>query len=1728
MADPASPPPSDEIPKTWDARSPLPSDIHLNAVATGGTTSVAVGTDGLIFSSSGNDDALAPRNSKVVKDLNDVIFADDSFVAVGDEGTILTSGDGSDWSSESLQTTSSVNAVVYGNDTFVAIGDGGSIFISTNGLDSWSDKSDSTVNVNLNAIVFDGDKFVAVGDDGTVISSTNGSNWTAPESISVEDLNGISYGDDVLVAVGDNGEILKAPKALDAPWIKQGSFDADFDFNSIAHGDNGFVAVGDAGVLVTSSDGTNWTDETSVLDGMTSDLLKITNVGLAFFIFDSTGNIIANVEGEWTAFSVITPNTLNAFIYADGTYITGGTGGFISTSIDGVSWSKANSRTVMDVNSIAYGKTDVNARIFTAVGSSGGILTSSDNGATWSEPTQTPEDTDSLNGIVYGNQFVAVGDNGKIETSSDSDSWEKVTDPDFGTENLYAVAHNGEKGASSVYVAVGDNGTILTSINGTDWSEQTSGTTEALKGIAFGSGTFVAAGANGTVLSSKDGETWTIQNANTDADLNGVSFGDGVFLAAGAEGKTIYSVDLGKTWVLQSPAAPDMTKTLNAIGYVADAYRHIAVGTDGTMIASNAFLSKPLFVSFSPTYSETGVKVGANLVITFNQTVTQAPNKAFAIYEILDMENELYNEFDSIPTDSDRVTINGNVVTIDPEKDFRENSTYLVSIKKDAFLNDGGKASDDSLDRNSKWMFTTESADSDSPTVLEYSPADEDTDVALETDLKLTFSENVYAKFGNIEIYDSTNNDEPIQSIPADAEQVHIDGSVVTIDIADLNYETSYYVKIGTDVFEDAAHNAYAGTTDSEKWRFKTIDAPDTDAPTLESHSPTGDNVLADSNLQLTFNENVKAKTGNIELYKSSNDKDPVQTIPVDSDDVDVVGTEVTVKLADLDFATSYFVKIAAGAFEDEAVTPNAYAGIDDKTTWTFTTENVPDKTAPTVTSFLPTKGATGVGIGTDLTLTFTENVKASDYDIEIYKSTDTETPVQSIVALKANIQGNVVTIHPSAVLEYNTSYFVKIVNGTFRDAAGNKYAGITEPDGWQFTTTAEPDTTPPTVSTYLPAIEATNVAIGTNLQLTFSENVKASDADIKIYKSTDDENAAETIFAMSNKVSIAGNVVTINPSVDLAYDTIYFVTIDAGAFKDLAGNDYAGIEGNAWSFKTASAPIAPDTTAPTVTSVSPADNATNVSATTNLSIVFSENVVAKNANIIVKNEKDDAVVASIKANNTELVTVADKNVTIKTSDLLKKGVSYYVLIEAGAFADTSDNSFAGISDRTSWNFTTESEPVTPPSGGGAPSGPVTETIPANVENGAAQGSTVSNVSIKRTTDATGVKKDDITFTVDQASQTVSQLKAAGSHSAKIIVPDEKDEVAETKLALPKATTQQFAENQIDLDFFTVNAEVKVPSRSLTGFGDDIYFNLVPLKAQQLRTDAEARAKAQVQLVSGTAKVTLVGRPMTIDTNLQNREVTLVLPLDATLTAEQLQDLAIFIEHSDGTKELVKGQIVPYGQTGKSGISFTVNKFSTFTVVLVEGLNPAVEVKAYMTGYADGTFGPGKSITRAEAATIIARTFKQTAAGAATAYTDVAADHWAADAIGQVSQSGIMKGYADGSFKPNQTITRAEMATMLARLITGVAGNAASFSDIAGHWAQAAIESTAKAGIVTGYEDGTFRPSQTLTRAEAVTIINRALGIAPLTTAAQKWTDVPAQHWAYGNIQAASVDHIVK
>ena len=142
---------------------------------------------------------------------------------------------------------------------------------------------------------------------------------------------------------------------------------------------------------------------------------------------------------------------------------------------------------------------------------------------------------------------------------------------------------------------------------------------------------------------------------------------------------------------------------------------------------------------------------------------------------------------------------------------------------------------------------------------------------------------------------------------------------------------------------------------------------------------------------------------------------------------------------------------------------------------------------------------------------------------------------------------------------------------------------------------------------------------------------------------------------------------------------------------------------------------------------------------------------------------------------------------------------------------------------------------------------------------------------------------------------------------------------------------------------------------------------------------------------------------------------------------------------------------------------------------------------AYLAGYTDGTIRPEGNITRAEVATIFFRLmtdeYREDCWSTSSGFTDVTAANWYNNAISTTAQAGWIAGYEDGSFRPNAYITRAEFATIAARFLSEDYAGGHRFNDIQGHWAAEYIDRAAAAGWIGGYEDGTFRPNAYITRA---------------------------------------------
>ena len=193
---------------------------------------------------------------------------------------------------------------------------------------------------------------------------------------------------------------------------------------------------------------------------------------------------------------------------------------------------------------------------------------------------------------------------------------------------------------------------------------------------------------------------------------------------------------------------------------------------------------------------------------------------------------------------------------------------------------------------------------------------------------------------------------------------------------------------------------------------------------------------------------------------------------------------------------------------------------------------------------------------------------------------------------------------------------------------------------------------------------------------------------------------------------------------------------------------------------------------------------------------------------------------------------------------------------------------------------------------------------------------------------------------------------------------------------------------------------------------------------------------------------------------------------------------------------------------------------------------------AYIVGYPDGNVKPGGNITRAEVATIFFRLLTEEVRTAnstqSNSLSDVTRGQWFNHAVSTLSSMGIVKGHNDGTFAPNAPITRAEFAAIAARFDDKNTDTSSKFTDIASHWAKNEIGIAANKGWINGYPDGTFRPNQYITRAEAMTLVNRVLNRLPenssdLLNSMIKWPDnSDASAWYYLAVQEATNSHYYK
>ena len=310
------------------------------------------------------------------------------------------------------------------------------------------------------------------------------------------------------------------------------------------------------------------------------------------------------------------------------------------------------------------------------------------------------------------------------------------------------------------------------------------------------------------------------------------------------------------------------------------------------------------------------------------------------------------------------------------------------------------------------------------------------------------------------------------------------------------------------------------------------------------------------------------------------------------------------------------------------------------------------------------------------------------------------------------------------------------------------------------------------------------------------------------------------------------------------------------------------------------------------------------------------------------------------------------------------------------------------------------------------------------------------------------------------------------------------------------------------------------------------------LKADQFK-NTNARFKNVEFIIKADGVLTITQRPLTITAGSAEGIAPVTCDkytVEGLATGDKVDSVKITgIQSEPGESPNVASDAVIKNAKGED---VTAN----YKITYVNGVLKAIEVLNkeihfnYVIGYTDGTIRPSNNISRAEVATIFFRLLTDEAREQYTTtagnFTDVKAGMWCNRAIATLTNMGIIKGYTDGSFQPNKSITRAELATIIARFAK-LDVNTKTFSDINGHWAQKNIELAAGNGWINGYEDGTFRPNNNITRAETFAMINRVLdrqteSVSDLlpTSEMNMWSDnLNENAWYYKDVQEATNYH---
>ncbi|HTR43718.1 MAG TPA: hypothetical protein VMH87_19065 [Pseudomonadales bacterium] len=585
----------------WHWRNPLPNGNPqfgaqtLNDIIFTNGTFFAVGNFGVVdtsFDATNWTQTISATSNQ----LNSIICADGKFVAAGVNGTVETSADGTNWVLQTSGTTSALNSVTYGNGKFVAVGSG-AVIASPDAM-AWSP---AVSGLSTGSAVAGGSfGFVAINGSTNAFFSADGLNWTyhplsAPQGVQIFSNNPVIP---TIVTFFNGSFLIGASKfvtSMSADWyIFASSNGSDWTTNALGNmytGTGGFnynffmtgnkqaVTEGEAdgiSFLQFSPDGIDWT-QTNISFPFFYKSAGAYGNGMYVFV-GANGNVVSPDLLNWSTQQYNPPSaigptsTFNSIAYSNGTYVVATSSSFVVSTNDSVYAIASNTPSLSFV--VAYYNS------FVGVGSSGQIYQST-NGFAWYQHNSGT--ANNLHSVAAGNNLlVAVGDNGAVQTSPTGVIW---TSRASGTSlALYGVVYS-----NGLYVAVGQEGTVVTSSDGITWTAQDSTELNNLLAVTYGSAGFLAVGLGSTMVTSPDGINWNQHPPIGVGSFQTATFGNGYYLVAGTNGLVMTSPD-GFNWTARNVGVLG-GQTLYGSGFLNG--RFDVVGANGTVVESDPV--PPLF-----------------------------------------------------------------------------------------------------------------------------------------------------------------------------------------------------------------------------------------------------------------------------------------------------------------------------------------------------------------------------------------------------------------------------------------------------------------------------------------------------------------------------------------------------------------------------------------------------------------------------------------------------------------------------------------------------------------------------------------------------------------------------------------------------------------------------------------------------------------------------------------------------------------------------------------------------------------------------------------------------------------------------------------------------------------------------------------------------------------------------------------------------------------------------